>query len=200
MTPHLPADAPLVHDDASISETDSALPRLAGPAAFRLLLLRHAQAQPPFHVADHERLLTAYGVEQADKAGQWLAATACVPDYALVSTALRTRATFSRLQAHWPQPVAHKLTEAIYEAPAVSLLQCIRRVASEYKTLLLLGHNPGVHALASLVAAPASTKLAKRLEEGFPPATLAVIDFEMPGGWADIGRTDDGVLRALQSF
>ena len=55
--------------------------------------MRHAKAEP-FAETDHERVLTERGRRDAVEAGLHLAATGVVPDYAVVSSAARTVATW----------------------------------------------------------------------------------------------------------
>ena len=52
--------------------------------------MRHAKAEP-YAASDYARELTARGRADANDAGAYLAAERVVPDYAVVSTAVRTR-------------------------------------------------------------------------------------------------------------
>ena len=65
----------------------------------RIIVLRHAKADWPNGVDDHERPLADRGRHQAPDAGRWLADSGINPDFVLCSTALRTRETW-KLAAH----------------------------------------------------------------------------------------------------
>jgi phosphohistidine phosphatase len=59
----------------------------------RLVIMRHAKADWPGGVADHERPLEERGHREAPLAGRWLLKHKIVPDFILCSSALRTRQT-----------------------------------------------------------------------------------------------------------
>jgi phosphohistidine phosphatase len=45
------------------------------------------------------------------------------------------------------------------------------------RTLMLIGHNPGLHDVARLLIASGDVEARERLNEGLPTAGLAVIEF-----------------------
>ena len=70
-------------------------------------------------------------------------------------------------------------------------------------SLLLVGHNPGLAELASLLMASGDVETRQRLIEKFPTAALAVIDFALDD-WGKLhpkaGRLDRFVVpRALDA-
>jgi len=74
------------------------------------------------------------------------------------------------------------------------LLELLRSVSSEPATVLLVGHNPGLHKLAlSLVGRGGRTAYA-RLQQEFAPASLAVIDFDV-AGWDSIAEQTGALER-----
>lgn len=149
----------------------------------RLLLLRHAEATTPpggdfSEQADLARALTAEGQLAAGRCGAWLRAHALAPDLILCSPARRTRETLAALEPFQPPPaLPTRFCPDIYEAPPSALLACIRQAPDEARTLLLIGHNPGISALARWLDSQAET-----LEPGFATASLAV--FHMWGSEA----------------
>lgn len=141
----------------------------------RLLLLRHAEAASPpggdfSEQADLARPLTAEGRLAASRCGAWLRAKALAPDVVLCSPARRTRETLAGLEPFQPPP-AHptQFCPDIYEAPASALLERIRQAPPEARTILLIGHNPGISALARWLDDQAEV-----LDQGFATASLAV--------------------------
>jgi phosphohistidine phosphatase len=108
-----------------------------------------------------------------------------IPDLVVCSTALRTRQTWKEAeQAFEPlPPVAFE--ELIYEASPEELLEVVRSADGEVRTLLIVGHNPGMESLTGMLAESAEPEVAERFERKFPTAAIAVLDFEdMP--WAAI--------------
>ena len=62
----------------------------------RLIVMRHAKAEP-FAPSDHARPLTYRGIASARDVGDHLRDGGLAPDYAIVSSALRTRQTWEAL-------------------------------------------------------------------------------------------------------
>ncbi|MBS0999895.1 histidine phosphatase family protein [Acetobacter persici] len=141
----------------------------------RLLLLRHAEAASPpggdfSEEADLARALTAEGRLAASRCGAWLRARALAPDLVLCSPARRTRETLAALAPFQPPPALPiRFCPEIYEAPPAALLACIRQAPADARTVLLVGHNPGISALARWLDPQAEV-----LEQGFATASLAV--------------------------
>jgi phosphohistidine phosphatase len=51
-------------------------------------------------------------------------------------------------------------------------------VDDAFSSLLLVGHNPGMHHISLLLSDPRRTELRKTLEIKYPTCALAVISFE----------------------
>lgn len=158
----------------------------------RLLLLRHAEAGWSAE-SDRDRPLTAHGRAAAARVGERIATGGMIPGRALVSSARRTTQTWDELSRGWAEDVALSVEDDIYEAPSRRLLQVIREGGGDAATLILVGHNPGVHDLLTTLAA---TDQHGRIPLGFPPATLAVIDLGIDD-WADADAATGIVDRVI---
>jgi phosphohistidine phosphatase len=148
------------------------------PAAMRLLVLRHAKsekAEPG--MPDRDRPLNARGQRDAATIGAYIARHRLAPDLALVSTAQRTRETWERVAAALSMPPAPVYEELLYNAGGNAILAVIRQIDGIAGTLLVIGHNPGLHDLARTLIASGDVEWRERLNEGLPTAGLAVIDF-----------------------
>ncbi|WP_441249662.1 SixA phosphatase family protein [Kitasatospora sp. McL0602] len=160
---------------------------MSADTARRIIVLRHAKADWPDGVADHERPLADRGRQQAPEAGQWLADSGAHPDYVLCSTALRTRETW-KLAVHELPERPHKTVyeERVYEASPGEIIAVLQETPAEYTDLLLVGHNPGVLGLTQVLAGDAGDPDAlKRLGfGGFPTAAIAILSFT--GSWTDV--------------
>jgi len=115
----------------------------------RLILTRHAKSDwdNPLET-DHQRRLNPRGRRSAPLIGRWLAEKGYLPQDALVSDATRTRETFTLLGAQLPQmPV--RFEPALYHACPDVMLRALR--TAKAPTALMIGHNPGIAALASML-------------------------------------------------
>jgi phosphohistidine phosphatase len=150
----------------------------------RIVLLRHAKAEWS-QGSDHERPLADRGRLDASAAGSRLAGAGITPDLTLCSTATRTRETwklFVSELAHRPKTVYE---ERLYEASLGELVALLNETSDEVHDLLVIGHNPGMHALADALAGEAEGDLLPRMNRaGFPTAAMAVIAFN--GSWKSL--------------
>ncbi|MEV7690058.1 SixA phosphatase family protein [Streptomyces bungoensis] len=146
----------------------------------RIVLFRHAKADWP-QVSDHERPLTERGRKDAAVAGRKLADSGITFDLALCSTAVRTRETWKLAVhelAHRPKTVYE---ERVYEASPGELIAVLNEIPDEVQTVILIGHNPGVHGLAEVLAGDAEDDTRQRMNSrGFPAAAFAVLTFDGP--------------------
>lgn len=145
----------------------------------RLILMRHgkAEARPPAGEAgDYARRLTPAGVEAAAEAGRRLAAAGVVPDRVLVSGAARTRQTWAAAGAAFPE-VAAEFDDRLFHAEAEVVLDAAQ--AAQARSVMVVGHNPGLHALAARLLArdPAPSAEAAKIASGFPTSAIAVFRF-----------------------
>ena len=154
----------------------------------RLLLLRHAKAVPGGS-DDHERELMARGREDAPRLGRYIQKAGYAPELILASTSRRTVETVELASDELTTAGRVDYMEALYLAEPEVILGVVRLVADTVKSVLVVGHNPGLEQLATLLARePVKRKERDRfdqLEEKFPTAALAVLDFDV-ARWRDL--------------
>ncbi|MER6133199.1 histidine phosphatase family protein [Streptomyces sp. NPDC001815] len=157
----------------------------AGPLR-RLIVLRHAKSAYPDGVTDHERPLAPRGRRDAPAAGRALAAVDCLPELALCSTAVRARQTWDLTAAQWgtPPPVRHDAR--LYGADVPELLEVVREAPAEAKTLLLVGHNPGLEDLVLTLAGDSLDDALDDVRTKFPTSAIAILAWH-GGGWESLG-------------
>lgn len=147
----------------------------------RLILIRHAKSSwDDPTMADHDRPLNARGQRGAGLIGDWLASRGLSPDEVLCSDARRTVETWDGIAAHLPvAPTAH-LKSALYGAGPDVMLAVLKHAVG--KTVVMIGHNPGIAEFAArLVArAPLSPDFQR-----YPTGATLVATFETDA-WADI--------------
>jgi phosphohistidine phosphatase len=151
----------------------------------RLILLRHAKSAWPEGVADEERPLSDRGRKAAPIIGAYMAREKLIPDLALISPARRAQETWQLVREILPDGIADREAVGIYEVPADTILAAIQTVKPGIRTLLMVGHNPGMEDLASLLATEGDVDAMARMTEKFPTAGLAVIDFDLEG-WNEV--------------
>ena len=144
----------------------------------RLMLLRHAKsekAEPGQR--DHERRLNDRGERDAETIGAYLARHGLLPDLVAVSTSQRTRQTWEHVAAMLSASPPASFEERLYNAGTQAILAVVKETKPAARTLMVIGHNPGLHEGARLLIASGDVEARERLNEGLPTTGLAVIDF-----------------------
>ena len=108
------------------------------------------------------------------------------------STALRARETWELASAGLLAAVpgaapAVRYEARVYEATVLGLLMLVREFPPQWRTALLIGHNPGMAELTAGLADPSSDP-----PSAFPTAAVAVL--AVPGAWADTAPGEAGLL------
>jgi phosphohistidine phosphatase len=144
----------------------------------RLLLLRHAKAERlQSGGRDHDRILAKRGRDDAAAVGGYLVRHKLIPDQALVSTSARTRETWALVAKAFAKALPVEFEGSIYEASPEAILKAIRTTAPAARTLVVVGHNPGMQQLAGMLIASGDVEARQRLLEEFPTAAIAMISF-----------------------
>lgn len=121
-----------------------------------------------------------------------------VPQIVLVSTARRTMETLERLQP-WDEPPAVDANDALYLAPASRMLELLRDLKETIRTVLLIGHNPGLQELAMWLAGPhaksGGRKRVRQLARSYPTGTLAEFTLDCP--WSEISKGSGKLTRMI---
>jgi phosphohistidine phosphatase len=148
----------------------------------RLLLVRHAEAAGQALVGDSDRPLTSQGRANAKRVGIYLRASGLIFNRAISSPALRARDTLDAILRELPQQSAScELYDALYYADAETLIEVLAQTSRSVKTLLIIGHNPGVGELARVLVKPENA-----LPRHFSAPCLAVIDI-LCSDWSEAG-------------
>jgi len=154
----------------------------------RLYLLRHAKAVPADpQLDDHARELTVRGMHDASAIARYIRKNGFEPQLLMASTSARTRQTAELVLREIEARAEYR--EALYLAEPGKILGLIQAAPQSISDLMVVGHNPGLEELAGKLARePVRRKERARrdvLEEKFPTAALAVLDFDI-GKWRDI--------------
>ena len=145
-----------------------------------LILMRHANAVfGSIGSDDRIRPLDAVGRQQADQAGDDLAADDPPPDFSISSSSARTRETVARIGVKLEQGLPATFHDELYGASAGQLLATAQSCDDSYRCLLICVHNPGVSELAGHFAG--SRRLA------LPTGGFGRFDFDVDH-WGDLDR------------
>jgi phosphohistidine phosphatase len=142
----------------------------------RLMLLRHAKTERPEPGGrDRDRKLTKRGRADAPVIGAYMARHRLVPDLALVSPATRALETWTLLAAAFAKTPPVVNDERIYNASPDKLMGVIAEMR-EARSLLIVGHNPGIHDLAVQLIASGDVEAREQVTEKLPTSGLVVVD------------------------
>jgi phosphohistidine phosphatase len=146
----------------------------------RLLLFRHAKAERSVPgTEDRARRLIERGQADAAKVGAYMASHALIPDRVMTSPSARTRETWKFVAPAFPSAPAATAVDRLYDATPQAILAVIRETPPAAYNLLLVGHNPGLHAVALMLIASGDVETRERLREKLPTSGLVVIDFAL---------------------
>jgi len=146
-----------------------------------LVLMRHAKADYPAGVADHERPLAPRGEREAALAGDWLRASLPEIDAVLCSSATRTRQTLQCTAVEAPASFLDRL----YGAAPGEMIAEINGVGDDVRTLLVVGHEPTMSAVSLGLAGPDSDReVTGRIAAKFPTSGIAVL--QVPDRWPEL--------------
>ena len=121
-----------------------------------LFLLRHAKSSwKDESLPDFERPLNRRGKEASEQIGRYMKRELIAPELILSSPAVRARETVERVSKAAKLNVEVRFDQRIYEAGGLRLLEVVSQIENERKTVLLVGHNPGLEELLMLLTGSA---------------------------------------------
>lgn len=144
----------------------------------QLLLMRHAKAVRELGLSDHARSLTQRGREDTVRVARFLQDHKLNPDLAIASDAKRTRETLELATGQFIPAPTTRLEANLYLAEPFAILKAIRATPPTVSTLLVVGHNPGIHELALALAGRGQQADVERLTLSFPTAAVAIVNLD----------------------
>ena len=144
----------------------------------RLILMRHAKTEPWTEgIDDFARALTPVGHEAAETMAKALKGEGWSPEKAVLSTARRTRETWSHISSVFGA-CEMVLEDDLYLAGERGIADIIADHDGA-RTLMIIGHNPGLHDLAvSLLREAGSVDHQASIRISSKLATGGVVMFE----------------------
>lgn len=163
----------------------------------RLILLRHAKTETDAPSGrDQDRRLDERGRTDAAAVGSWIGLHQPLPGLVLVSPAVRARQTWEIVSDAMQAAVGNSIKkpctppsagvlEELYGADPAQILETVHTASARWGSLMVIGHNPGMHELALALVGSGDAAGQKALADNLPTAGLAIFDFAVDD-WADV--------------
>ena len=149
-----------------------------GDKVRRLYLMRHGKAEAgmPPGGGDRERALVARGQRESRHMGAFCRDQAQPPTLILCSPARRTMETSESFCEGFGEDLPRRVVDGIYMGSPASLLYAIAEAGAGEAGVIVIGHNPGLHALAHALGRRGPGPAYARLSSRFPTAALAIFE------------------------
>ncbi|MDA8908869.1 MAG: histidine phosphatase family protein [Verrucomicrobiales bacterium] len=157
----------------------------------QLLLIRHAKSSWDFPGrSDHDRPLNDRGEHDAPAMAAALQQRGVTPDQIVTSSALRARTTAAIIaEGLGCSPEMIETESDLYLASPRTILTCVQNLNEASGTVLMFGHNPGMHeAVVRLTADPGVRE--------FPTLAVARIEFDVEF-WGEVDWNGGMLLELL---
>ena len=142
---------------------------------------------------DFDRPLNARGKRAVGDIASVLSGLPAQPELVLCSPARRARETLDGIRPGLTGKPETRFDRSLYLA-APDHLAGVVLALPDIACAMLIGHNPGLHELAVMLAGDGDRALRRRLAEHFPTGALAVLTFR--GEWRN-ARPGSGHLAAF---
>jgi phosphohistidine phosphatase len=149
-----------------------------------LYVLRHAKSsRSDPTLADPDRPLAPRGRRESARLAAHLQRERIDPALVLCSSARRARETLAALLPALEGEAELRLEDGLYAAEAGALLERLHAVPALLPSVLLIGHNPGLHELLLHLLGP------ERAPQRLPTAALATLAIPA-AGWQQLAERD----------
>lgn len=158
------------------------------PSQKTLYILRHAKTEAgSAHQDDKSRRLVERGINAAQITGAFLYRQRIHPDKVICSDAVRTRQTWEQMESVYHDVQNVEFTPKLYLASANEMTGLLAGLPDAVKSVMLIGHNPGVHQLCLKFAKSGDEDLLDEMHLKFPTCALAMIDLGETA-WDDLAH------------
>ena len=152
-----------------------------------LYLLRHAKSSwKDTSLDDFDRPLKKRGRRAGKLMAAYLRDQGISPGLILCSAAKRALQTLRYVHQSMDANIAVEIEEELYHASPKGLLERLARLDDGVDQVMVIGHNPGLEALAANLAGDAEAGSLKRMARKYPTAALAVLKTTVKR-WRELG-------------
>lgn len=151
----------------------------------KLVIIRHAKSDwEDTNLDDYDRPLNQRGLNDAPFMGKFLHKKGLKPDIIMSSPALRAITTAELISKEVKYEKVIYPNQYIYEAYVNALQEIVSFIHDDNDTVFLVGHNPGVSALAYMLS---------DLKESVPTCSVVEIDFDSDS-WMDVSKENSTLI------
>jgi phosphohistidine phosphatase len=141
-----------------------------------LYLLRHAKSSwDDPTLGDFDRPLAERGRTATGVMSKYLALGDVKPELVFCSSSARTRETLAGIQGALGESVELRFDKRIYHGGPQALLTRLRQLPDRVRSVMLIGHNPSLQALALQLSGHGDAEALTRMTAKFPTAALATL-------------------------
>ena len=152
------------------------------------MLLRHGKSSwSDSTLPDIDRPLAPRGERAAKRIAKYMRRKRIRPALVLCSPSLRTRQTLEAIEPSLSKRSQVELVPQLYAASEAELLERLQALPDSVGSVMLIGHNPGLHDLALALASRGADL--PQLEQKFPTGALATLVADSES-WADLSPGD----------
>ena len=151
----------------------------------KIYVMRHAKAVHNSKIDDHERPLQDVGIESCRQLARLLEKDALIPDHVICSPSVRTRQTLGVLAETVYATIPVTFLPSLYQASSNEILYDVTRLPSTLSSVLIIGHNPGLHNFCLMLAGRGDERYFESLRDNFPPASFVSLMCDVPE-WKNI--------------
>ena len=161
------------------------MPGMTGVSQRTLYLLRHAKSSwEDAALPDENRPLAERGRRATKKLACYVRNAGVAPTLVLCSPSVRTRETLAGIRGALGEPEVC-FPDELYAASEATILGAVQGVGPDVRSLLVVGHNPGLQGLAAGLAGTGNEDARRRLREKLPTGALVTLALHV-GTWADL--------------
>ncbi|NMB61240.1 MAG: histidine phosphatase family protein [Chloroflexi bacterium] len=154
----------------------------------KIFLMRHAKSSwKDSNIPDHDRPLKKKGEKDAKAMGKMLKSKKLSPDVILCSSAERAKQTAALFKDAISFDEKIELDDKLYMAEISDLITAIKKAPKKAKSVMVIGHNPGLEALLQTLTGKVET---------LPTSSIAYISVPIDE-WSDLSVEVDGKLKKL---
>ena len=151
----------------------------------KLVIIRHAKSDwEDSSLDDFDRPLNTRGEENAPYMGNFLKEKSLIPDLIMSSPALRAITTAELIAKEVGYTSDIMQNQYIYEAYVNTLQDIVSYIPDTNEVVFLVGHNPGVSALAYMLC---------DLKESIPTCATVEIEFDCDS-WMDVSKENGKLI------
>ena len=151
-----------------------------------IFLLRHAKSSwDDPRLNDLDRPLASRGIKSSKKIGKYLKKNKLTPDIVYCSSATRAKQTWELVNRIVEKKKNVKYINKLYMANSSDFMDVIKKTDNDFKSLMLVSHNPGIESIAIELSKNENNKFHQIINIKYPTGALAIIKFNL-SDWGKI--------------